>query len=63
MEMMKVTIEETISQTFTIPEDFEANVEAMYRAGKLVVDQGEKQSAQYMIEYADGEETGWCDIT
>ena len=60
--MMKVTIEETISQTFEIPMAFESEVEQMYKDGKLVLDNAEKQDSQYMIEYDDGEQTGWCTI-
>lgn len=61
-KMMKVTIEETITQTFMVPLAFESEVEKMYRDGKLVLDNAEKQDAQYMIEYEDGECTGWSII-
>lgn len=60
--MMTVIIEETVSQEFRIPMAFESEVEQMYRDGKLVLEPGELQSAQYMIKYDDGEETGWCDL-
>lgn len=63
----KVTIEETVSDTFEIEvgenEDAIEVAIQKYRDGELVLEPGELQNAQLMAESADGNEcTQWVEI-
>lgn len=65
--LWNVTIEESISQTFKIEtkEDEDAVEIAIqkYKAGELVVENGQLVTAQVMAETEDGEiSTSWSEI-
>ena len=63
-EMVKITVEETVSEEFFVPKKWEEDdlVSEKYYDGEIVLEPGECQSVQYMVTYANGAETSWIEI-